>query len=373
MTVQEFSDQFDVLYNNITSNQAPGLNEYEKSVFLTKAQDEIIKNYFSPKGNLKQDGFDGSPKRQADFSSIIETATLQIGDSTSRFDQRSIVYRMPSNLFISLNEQLMVNNNPFTIVPISYQEYDRLMSKPYKYPPKHMAWRLITRNAVVSSSPSTAEGEYKGHSLITVSEYGKPIRLIVRSTTGSSVPPTIEETTYSVTITMVIGKTIIREIDGQAVPINSTVKYWNYYLSGYNSRPCYTAGYFKPWDGSDGNSAFPAMPIGDDWTNETLYDILNQGGTPAGVATIAEVIGRFTSTPTYRMRYIKKPSPIVLVSLGDIQNGLSIQGVTAARTSELPDEIHEEILQRAVELAKVAWGGDSNQSQLEITAGQRSE
>ena len=35
MTITEFSNQFDVLYNNITSNQAPGLNEYEKSVFLT--------------------------------------------------------------------------------------------------------------------------------------------------------------------------------------------------------------------------------------------------------------------------------------------------------------------------------------------------
>lgn len=37
MTLQEFSDEFDVLYNNIMSNQAPGLDEYEKSVFLTKA------------------------------------------------------------------------------------------------------------------------------------------------------------------------------------------------------------------------------------------------------------------------------------------------------------------------------------------------
>jgi hypothetical protein len=53
MTAEEFSDQFDVLYNNITSNQAPGLTEYEKSVFLTKAQNEIVKNYFTAesKGN----------------------------------------------------------------------------------------------------------------------------------------------------------------------------------------------------------------------------------------------------------------------------------------------------------------------------------
>ena len=34
MTIQEFSTEFDVLYNNVTSNQAPGLNEYEKSLFL---------------------------------------------------------------------------------------------------------------------------------------------------------------------------------------------------------------------------------------------------------------------------------------------------------------------------------------------------
>ena len=51
MTLQEFSNEFDDLYNNVMSNSAPGLDEYEKSVFLTKAQDEVIKNYFNPKGN----------------------------------------------------------------------------------------------------------------------------------------------------------------------------------------------------------------------------------------------------------------------------------------------------------------------------------
>ena len=51
MELSEFSYEFDVLYNNITSNQAPGLDEYEKSVFLTKAQDEIVKSYFDPRLN----------------------------------------------------------------------------------------------------------------------------------------------------------------------------------------------------------------------------------------------------------------------------------------------------------------------------------
>ena len=47
MTNKEFSYEFDILYNNIMSNQAPGLDDYEKSVFLTKAQEEIIINYYS--------------------------------------------------------------------------------------------------------------------------------------------------------------------------------------------------------------------------------------------------------------------------------------------------------------------------------------
>ena len=42
MTNDEFSSQFDIYYNNVTSNAAPGLNEYEKSVFLTRASEDIV-------------------------------------------------------------------------------------------------------------------------------------------------------------------------------------------------------------------------------------------------------------------------------------------------------------------------------------------
>ena len=100
MTIIEFSNQFDILYNNITSNQAPGLNEYEKSVFLTKAQDEIVKNYFeaSSLGNTVKKGFDDTILRQMDFSSLMTTKEYQdgiIGEST--LDPRAIVYDIPEN------------------------------------------------------------------------------------------------------------------------------------------------------------------------------------------------------------------------------------------------------------------------------------
>ena len=366
MTVQEFSDQFDVQFNNITSNQAPGLNEYEKSVFLTKGQDEVIKNYFNPKANPKGDGFDDSPKRQVDFSSIIRTGTLTAVTASNKFDQRSLAYKMPTDLFISLNEQLMSGGIPYTVMPISYQDYDRMMSKPYKYPPKYIAWRLITENASVSTTSSSASASFKtSYTITTVSNYGKPVRLIVQGTTGDSVAPVIEETPTLVTITMVVGKSI----DGE--PITSTSQYKTAYLGSTVEEPCVTNGYLKAWIGESGFSVFPTVDIDSSWNNETICDFTNAGGIPGGMATVAEIIGRFPGTVTYRMRYIKRPSPIILAPLLD---GLSIHGATAAQTSELPEEIHEEILQRAVELAKVSWTATGQDNvQLVMQAGQRSE
>ena len=71
MTVQEFSNQFDILYNAIATQSAPGIDSYEKSVYLTKAQLEIIKNYYDPASNRKQKGFEGSEKRRVDLKNLI--------------------------------------------------------------------------------------------------------------------------------------------------------------------------------------------------------------------------------------------------------------------------------------------------------------
>lgn len=68
---QEIINRFDVLYNNTMSNQAPSLDAYEMSVFFNKAQLEVLKNHLNPKGNKYGEGFDGSSKRQIDFSTLV--------------------------------------------------------------------------------------------------------------------------------------------------------------------------------------------------------------------------------------------------------------------------------------------------------------
>lgn len=245
MTNQEFSNEFDVLYNNIMSNQAPGLDEYEKSVFLTKAQDEIVKNYFNPKGNKYQEGFDGNEKRQIDFSMIMRSTEISSGFTDGAFDSRGKVVTINFDVMMILNEYATVTrarsvsdteSTPetvrLTIVPINYTEYSRLMSKPYKRPLKWQAWRLLT---------------------------------------------------------------------------------------------------------NDGNTKKAEIIVG---PNDTLT--------------------------AYHIRYIKRPQAIILSDL----EGVTLDNKTTAQECELDPILHQEILQRAVELAKAAYIGDLNSN---IETGKRSE
>lgn len=243
MSVEELDNMFDVLYNNITSNQAPGLNAYEKSVFLTKGQDEILKNYFNPKskGNTTQDGFDESAKRQVDFSMLTSVETKSSGFENPLFDTRENTKSvgLPSKLMFAINEVVEVMRDTkkviLQVIPIKFDEYSRLMCKPYKRPLKYQAWRLTNNNTSNKAD-------------------------------------------------IVIGPS----------------------------------------------------------------DILTK----------------------YTIRYVRRPNPIIVSNL----DGLTIEGKSTASECELDPILHEEILQRAVELAKVAWtntGQDNMQAVMQ--AGQRSE
>ena len=163
MTTAEFSNQFDLLFNNISSNQAPGLNEYEKSVFLTKAQDEIVKNYFQAEsnGNTIKKGFDDTAIRQMDFSDLIMSKTIkeETGDNAvPSVDPRALVYKISKDdrVYIIINESLylMVSqegklkvNGIRQVVPIKYTEYMRL---PRISVCRAKRWSICLRNILTS-------------------------------------------------------------------------------------------------------------------------------------------------------------------------------------------------------------------------------
>ena len=90
-----------------------------------------------------------------------------------------------------------------------------------------------------------------------------------------------------------------------------------------------------------------------------------------GVDFISEIVIKCNSSlADYKIRYVKRPKPIILANLADEYSNVSIEGITTITECELDPIIHSEILQRAVELAKSAYTGDLKNS---VELGQRSE
>lgn len=98
MTTKEFSNQFDIYYNGIATNSAPPIDLYEKSVYLTDAQLEIVNNYFNPKGNKYQEGFEGSSKRRNDLQQLVRNhKTTTVVSSNDGISDNSKFFRIPNN------------------------------------------------------------------------------------------------------------------------------------------------------------------------------------------------------------------------------------------------------------------------------------
>ena len=376
MTLEEFSTEFDVLYNSITSNAAPGFNDYEKSVLLTLAQEELIKSYFVANNNTTGVGLDGSQKRHYDFSTLIKVKTLNnIIDSilTTRVNvpvfnkDANNIFLVPNDVFLVLNEYLTVKNNSYTVFPISYDSYNLLMSKPFPYPNKRQAWRL----------DSSINGEIAATKVIHVSDdkdissknitfesiYHKPLNIEINIKNGNILSDfvVVNESKEAVNITLKLSNTVN----------NNMVDISDYMFQLMDANTLKRKGldkYIKPLK-----------------QNYSITSVGKIGTYKAEIPAVTDLQGNYKNfgifniiyypkeTPldtSYTLRYVKVPRPIILSDLTDLE--LSIRDRREQSTCELPDEMHPEILKRAVELAKAYYIGDL-QAQLAISKNSSTE
>jgi hypothetical protein len=315
MTLQEFSDEFDVHYNNIMSNQAPGLDEYEKSVFLTKAQDEIVKDYFNPKLNKVQEGFDQNQRRQIDFSMLIKTAkgSPVDDDVTNLFPlEHTAVYAIPDRIMMFINESLEVKRNSkkkyLTVVPLDYAEYARLMSKPFKRPLKNQAWRLIT-NTITT---------------VKTTDYDKIDSLLV-DFTGMNSGDFI--TSYN---------TMCKSLNVDSLELTFTKVSDDVYNLNIGDKGSLQV---------NGKAA--------ELTEDEVEEISSYINMSTNKAVVELIPGPVDSITSYTIRYVARPRAIILAEL----EGVTLDGTDQPQECELDEILHQEILQRAVELAKAAYSG----------------
>ena len=311
MTNEEFSNSLDTLLNSYNiqasfgegSNKQGGiaLDEYEKSVLLTQAQDIIVKSYFDKTLNQQSQGFDDSSRRQVDFSSLIKVAKYNGEDTTHNYlkhdddkcyDDRGLLVDLgiDKKILFILNERLEVTTDSgkkiYVVVPINYREYDREMSKAYAQPLKKQAWRLFSNAATGYDIQSEIIPIYGSTSAeITLPTYHKKV----------------EGTTW-VDYTLQSGDTVKGTVSD---------------LSDID----------KPQEGD-------------------IYRIDKVQSVPYPLV--------------YTIRYVQRPTPIVLRELPD---GLSIDGVSKETECSLNPILHTDILNKAFELAVSTRGGGTAQRQ----------
>lgn len=202
MTCEEFSNMFDSLLNSYNVKADFGtsgsrldinLDEYEKSVLLTQAQDIIVKSYYDKTLNPQGQGMDDSARRQIDFSSLITNASPAAYSAgvITPYDIRGKLYTMPSNILFMLNEKVTGAigevSKDYVVIPLNYKEYDRMMSRAYTQPLKKQCWRLFQSTGTQYDLVS----EVIPNSNVTLSTYKiryvrRPKPIILDDLTGSS-------------------------------------------------------------------------------------------------------------------------------------------------------------------------------------------
>lgn len=149
MTENEFNNEFDVEYNNVTSNMAPGLDEYEKSKFLTTAQQEIVTQLYS--GNSLGEGFESSELNRRYLANLIRQQVVNTTTLTPKVVGAFSFYTitLDSKVFVILSEQVFVENSDccgqlklVNVVPTKYDEVNKVLNNPFRRPNNNKALRV---------------------------------------------------------------------------------------------------------------------------------------------------------------------------------------------------------------------------------------
>lgn len=166
MTTSEFSNEFDVLINAYANNNAIGdsydknnlaFDEYEKSIFLTKAQEEILLSYYNGT-NSNQIGFEATEEIRRYLSDLNTHVTIDSTETDNSIKKGSLIsntkisdkcFKIPENLWFITLETLTLqstneclNGKQLEVIPITQDEYNNVINNPFRGITNNRALRL---------------------------------------------------------------------------------------------------------------------------------------------------------------------------------------------------------------------------------------
>lgn len=160
MTTQEFSIEFDILYNNLASNTAPPLNEYEKSVLLTKAQSDIVIELYSGRNNLGL-SYESSEEARKYLAHLIVKKDIPLSHTISGVMEHEVTNYNPNSEILFITRECI--NNTIPVIPVTQDEYTRIKDNPFKGPSKNRAIRVLAENGtsiIACNLPKIPNAQY---------------------------------------------------------------------------------------------------------------------------------------------------------------------------------------------------------------------
>lgn len=167
MTTEEFSNAFDTLLSSHTINATFGedsskrevvLDEYEKSLFLTKAQEYLVISLYNGK-NSSGDSFESTEELRRYLANIVAEATLN-PDTTSDnkpigIESRSRFFTLPTDLWFITYESVSTEGtgcskkDNMRVYPVRQDEYQVIKDNPFRGVNSRRALRLDLADGVV--------------------------------------------------------------------------------------------------------------------------------------------------------------------------------------------------------------------------------
>lgn len=157
MINSEFSNQFDTMLNSYTSQamfgedttkQAVALDEYEKSLFLTRAQEDIVLSLYNGK-NPYGESFENTEEQRRCLASLVQEVNLAPTSESNSIGVSSIssFFTLPSDLWFITLEQVITDKGKcgstvLKVYPTKQDEYQSIKDNPFRGVNDRRALRL---------------------------------------------------------------------------------------------------------------------------------------------------------------------------------------------------------------------------------------
>lgn len=151
MTNKEFSDGFSTLLNSFGVTPNITLDEYEKSTFLTNAQEQLIIDIYSGRNIIYGKSFEQTEEIRRYLSNLVETyetstkVTGKLGLSKD-----SVFFEIPQNTWFITYEVAFLKDSRLgcldgieaSVVPLPQDDLYRAKDNPFRGPSKDRVLRL---------------------------------------------------------------------------------------------------------------------------------------------------------------------------------------------------------------------------------------